>query len=103
MAEPKTRLRAVKPGEKPPAKPISTVLEAAESGSRLDELVQMQLVIARTIDNPKTAPRDLAALVRRQMEISKEIEALRQSQAKKLKEERDARSVRDEAFNTEAI
>lgn len=54
-----------------------SVLDAAESGNRLEELRAMRRVIARHIDSPDTLARDLAALTRRQMEISREIESLR--------------------------
>ena len=49
---------------------------AAESGNRLEELRAMRRVIARHIDSPETLARDLAALTRRQMDISREIESL---------------------------
>lgn len=92
-------LRAVGKDEKP-AKVISSVLEAADEGSRLDELVQMRRVIARTIDNENTSPRDLAALSRRQIEISKEIEALkRQAQEEAVEGAISA----DEEWSEEAI
>ena len=54
-----------------------SVSAAAESGDRLEELRAMRRVISRHIDSPETLARDLAALTRRQMEISREIEALR--------------------------
>lgn len=93
------KLRAVEPGEKP-AKKITSVLEAADEGSRIDELVQMRRVIARAIDNENTSARDLAALTRRQIEISKEIEALKRQRAE---EATDAADTADEAFNAQAI
>ena len=95
----KSSLRAVELGEAP-ARKITSVLEAAEAGSRVDELVQMRRVIARAIDNENTSPRDLAALSRRQIEISKEIEAL---QRQKSEEATDAANVEDEQFDAEAI
>jgi hypothetical protein len=57
--------------------PDLSVSEAAESGDRLAELMAMRRVISRHIDSTATLARDLAALTRRQMEISREIEALR--------------------------
>ena len=92
-------LRAVAEGEKP-AKRIASVLQAADEGTRLDELVQMRRIIARALDNENTSPRDLAALTRRQIEISKEIEALKRQQAE---EASDAANVPDAAFDAEAI
>lgn len=96
---PARKLRVVGPDEKP-ARSIGSVLDASEFGTRVDELVQMRRVIARAIDNENTSPRDLAALSRRQIEISKEIEALRRQQ---LEEANGAGSVVDEAFDAEAI
>lgn len=97
MAAPK--LRAIKADETP-TKKIESVLDASESGTRLDELIQIRRVIARAIDNENTSPRDLAALSRRQIEISKEIEALKRQRAE---EASDAAAVADEAFDAEAI
>lgn len=54
-----------------------SVSEAAESGNRLEELRAMRRVIARHLDSSDTLARDLAALTRRQMDISREIELLR--------------------------
>jgi hypothetical protein len=62
--------------EKAPDKAPRTVLEAAESGTRLDELRAMRRRIARALDDPNTAARDLASLSRRQLEIGREIEAI---------------------------
>ncbi|NUR79971.1 MAG: hypothetical protein HOQ21_05945 [Dermatophilaceae bacterium] len=75
MAARKT-LRAVAVDEKPQPKRPSTILEAAEQGSRLEELKAMRRRIARALDDPNTPARDLAALSRRQLEIGKEIEAI---------------------------
>lgn len=74
MAARKT-LRAVAADETAPAKPKS-ILEAAEAGSRLEELQAMRRRIARALDDPNTAARDLAALSRRQIEIGRDIEAI---------------------------
>lgn len=72
----KPRLRAVSPDETAQAKIPKTILEAAEQGSRLDELQAMRRRLARALDDPNTPARDLAALSRRQLEIGKEIEAI---------------------------
>ena len=74
MAARKAPLRAVKADEKREAP--KTILEAAEAGSRLEELRAMRRRIARALDDPNTPARDLAALSRRQLEIGKEIEAI---------------------------
>lgn len=70
----KPKLRAVTPDDKP-SEP-KTILEAAEAGTRLDELRAMRRRIARALDDPNTAARDLASLSRRQLEIGKEIEVI---------------------------
>lgn len=72
----KPRLRAVSPDETAQAKTPKTILEAAEQGSRLEELQAMRRRLARALDDPNTPARDLAALSRRQLEIGKEIEAI---------------------------
>lgn len=70
----KSTLRAVSPNEK--RESPKTILEAAESGSRLDELRAMRRRLARSMDDPNTPARDLAALSRRQLEIGLAIEAI---------------------------
>jgi hypothetical protein len=60
----------------------------------------MRRVIARAIDNENTSPRDLAALSRRQIEISKEIDAL----VRQKSEEAEQSGVSgDEEWSEEAI
>ncbi len=73
----KPTLRAVSPDEAPkPRKVPTTVAQAVESGTRRDELVTMRARIARAIDDPDIRGADLAALTRRLLEASKELEAL---------------------------
>ena len=72
----KPNLRAVAPDEKRETEIPKTILQAAEDGSRLEELRAMRRRIAKALDDPNTAARDLAALSRRQLEIGKEIEAI---------------------------
>lgn len=96
----KSPLRAVRPDEKAPFQEPKTVLEAAESGDRIAELTAMRRVIARALDNENTSPRDLASLSRRQIEISKEIDALRRQ---KSEEEAQSAISGDEAWSEEAI
>lgn len=93
-------LRAVGPDETaPPAKKL-TILEAVEAGDRLAELSAVHVRIAKAVQDEETPARDLAALTRRQMEISKDIEALR----RQLKEERSSASnLDDEAFDAAAV
>ena len=95
----KAPLRPLGEDERPERK-IASVLDAAENGTRLDELVQIRKVIARALDNENTSPRDLAALSRRQIEVSKEIEALRRQAAE---ESNDASNVEDRPFDAAAI
>lgn len=73
---PRKRLRAVAADETAePARP-KTILEAAEAGSRLEELRAMRRRIAKAMDDPNTPARDLAALSRRQLEIGREVDAI---------------------------
>ena len=58
-----------------------TVLEAAESGDYLAELLALRRRIASAVTDVNTPARDLAALTRRQLEISKEIKALQSRDA----------------------
>lgn len=51
----------------------ASVLTAAESGSELDQLVAMSARIARSIADPSTNATALAALVRRQLDLLREI------------------------------
>lgn len=100
----KDHLRAVAPDEKAPAPEIppvpKTVLEAAESGDRLAEMQAMRRVIAKALDNEFTSPRDLAALSRRQIELSREIDALRRQKAE---EDAEDDVAADEEWSEEAI
>lgn len=52
------------------------LMEAIGSGSRLDELRALRWIVSQHLASPTTLPRDLAALIRQQREISKEIEEL---------------------------
>lgn len=70
----KPNLRAVTAEERRPDP--KSILEAAEIGTRLDELRAMRRRIAAALDDPNTAARDLASLSRRQLEIGREIEAI---------------------------
>jgi hypothetical protein len=72
----KPSLRSVAPDEKREPQAPKSILEAAEDGSRIEELRAMRRRIARAMDDPNTPARDLAALSRRQLEIGREIEAI---------------------------
>lgn len=97
MAARKPGLRAVKEDER--RKPL-TVADASDFGTALDELKAIRTVLARAIDSPNTSPRDLAALTRRQLEVSREIRAL---ELKAKEEAADAEDADDERFDAEAI
>jgi hypothetical protein len=66
----------VGPDEKPAVKRKMTVAQAAESGSYKELLIASRDRIAKTVDDPKCPPRDLAALTRRLNDIGKELEAI---------------------------
>lgn len=78
-------------------RPVVSVSDAVEFGSRLDELVQMRRVIATAIDTTASA-RDLAALTKRLTEISKEVDLLRREG-----EEVSSDGEVGTAFNAEVI
>lgn len=69
-----TKLRAVGPDEKSPRK--LTITEAAATGTVREQLVAIRDRVAITVEDPNCPPRDLAALSRRLMELTKEIEGI---------------------------
>lgn len=74
-------LRAVPDGmagevELTPAAKRKTIAEAAASGSQRDLLEATRDRIARTLDDPKCPPRDLASLTKRLTDIADQIAAL---------------------------
>lgn len=83
MAKPK--LKAVGPDDRAP-KQFSSIADAAERGTRLDELIQMRRRLARALDDPNTPARDLAALSRRQLEISRDIETIQLQEAERVED-----------------
>lgn len=58
-----------------PSKP-TTILDASEAGDRLGELRAMRRRIAKALDDPATAAKDISPLTRNLMVIGKEIEAI---------------------------
>ncbi len=72
----KPPLRAVSSTERAPQrkKPLS-VVEAATRGTHEELLAALRLRIATTIADPTAHPRDLAALARQLLEISREMQA----------------------------
>ena len=95
------RLRAVKPGEKsgPRSRKVLSVTQAAAEGSQRDLLVAMRDRVAQDVESPSTPARDLAALTRRLMEITKEIEVI---DAKAAEEVGDGPTP-DEAWDADAV
>ncbi len=70
-----TKLRAVAADEKPRQRRL-TITEAAASGTMREQLVALRERIAKTVEDVNCPPRDLAALSRRLMEITKEIDSI---------------------------
>ena len=93
-------LRAVGADEKAaPAKP-KTISEAVTTGTTRDVLVASRDRIARALDDPNIAARDLASNSKRLMELIREIEAL---DARALEEDDTGASVEDGAFDASAV
>lgn len=101
MAARKAPLRAVTAGEKPSAKRVSTVTEAASKGTTRDLLVTMRDRVAKDVENPNTPARDLAALTKRLMEIVRDIEAIDARSAEEATE--DAAEVEDGEFDAASV
>lgn len=93
-------VRVVSDGESAPPQSFS---DAAERGTRLDELRAMRRVIGAHIDSPNTLARDLAALMRQAREISKEIEELEGAEASAEVSVNDDGTTDDAPFRLEAI
>jgi hypothetical protein len=68
-------LRAVSPSERAPQRKKLTVVQAAERGNHEDLLTALRLRLAAAMQDPQAHPRDLAALSRQLLEISKELHA----------------------------
>ena len=73
---PKAPLRAVSADEKAPARAPKTIAEAASSGDLRATLAKLRDRLSRTLDDPNTPPRDLAALSRRFLEVVREIDEI---------------------------
>jgi hypothetical protein len=73
------------------------VEQAASAGDRRALLKAMQSRIAKTVDDPKTPPRDLAALSRRLQEIGRELEGMTDEP------DSDDDQAEDEAFDPAAV
>lgn len=100
MAKPD--LRAVQPGETPPAKAkIPTLVEAIESGDPLTIALAQRRDIAAALPDEKGPAK--AALHRQLMLVSKEIETLKMSAAQAAREDADDGHVEDEVWDEEAL
>jgi hypothetical protein len=100
LPERKSALRAVEAGETAQPKKNLSILEATETGDRLEEARSMRRRIARTLDDEKTPARDLAALTKRHSELGREIDALL---ARNAQEDKDGENVSDGRFDAAAI
>lgn len=76
-----------------------SVATAAKSGDQYETLAAMRDRVATAIDDETTPARDLAALTRRLLEITKALEAL---DAEESEDAEDAPTP-DEAFDAETI
>lgn len=101
MTARKAPLRAVAADEKAaPPKPL-TIAEAASSGSTRDVLVASRDRIAKALDDPNIAARDLASNSKRLMELIREIEALDAREEQEASN--DAAEVEDGDFDASAV
>ena len=71
------------PEAEPKKKPVraKTVTQAAKSGDQKQLLIALRDRIAKTVEDPETPARDLAALSRRLMEISKDLRGIEMQEA----------------------
>lgn len=63
-------------GDAEDARADLSLIDAVAEGDIRATLVALRTRLARTIQDPQTPPRDLAALTRRLMEITREIEGI---------------------------
>ncbi|MBN0039375.1 hypothetical protein JN535_04195 [Cellulosimicrobium cellulans] len=83
----------------------ATILDATEVGDSLAMLVALRRRLAKACDDERTAPRDLAALSRRLVEVDRDIKA-REAQEEAEggpKEGGDGDEDGDEDFDPEAV
>lgn len=92
-------LRAVELGETAKVRSLAVDV-AASSGTAMELLAAMRDRIATAVADPNCPPRDLAALTRRLMEISKDIEAL---ELRDREDDNSAVSAPDAKWSSEAI
>ena len=97
---PRSPLRAVGKDETAPPKSIT---DAAARGTHRDLLVAMRDRIAKTVEDPKCPPRDLASLSRRLMELAKEIEAIDLAEKQEAQRASSRGPAGSDAFDASAI
>jgi hypothetical protein len=99
---PKDHLRVATEADTPNTpKPPKSISDAARDGEKRELLVALRARIAKTVEDPKTPPRDLASLSRRLMEIANEIEAIDAAAGEGGIGE--AGDIPDEPFSDEAL
>jgi hypothetical protein len=84
--------------EKPPTRKPKGVVDAADSGDRLELLLAMRSRVARAVQDANTPSRDLAALTRRLLDIANDIAAIEHE-----REEDGGSDVPDERFDSSAV
>ncbi len=89
-----SKLRVVTPDDKPAAPKKLTITQAAAEGTIRQQLCALRERVAKTVEDPNCPPRDLAALSRRLMEITKEIASIDAQEA----EHGEDRPTADEAW-----
>ena len=77
-----------------------TVTQAAKSGTQKELLMALRDRIAKTVEDSNTPARDLAALSRRLMEISRELRAIEMQEAE---DGSVVESGEDEPFDPETV
>lgn len=95
-----TTLRTVKPTERAPRKRPKSVTRAASVGTPRELLVAIRTRLAREVEDLNTPARDLAALTRRLLEVTRDIEAI---DAREEAAGEEGGPVGDEAFDPTAV
>ena len=83
--------------------PPKKLSEAFEADDRLQELQAKRRILIAHIESPNTLARDLAALMRRDDELAKQIDDLIEQRNKTEDELAQAASTEDAAFNPHAV
>lgn len=107
-AQPRKRasLRAVPAdGSVEPVAHATPVADAARRSTK-ELLIATRDRIALAVDDPSTPARDLAALTKRLVDVSREIEAIaarEREEAERVRKERERKKSDAEAFDPEAV